>query len=277
MSLNQVLSKGPDLNNSLVGVHLRFRGDPYAVMADVEQMFHNFMFREDHRDYLHLLCTFYGTVTMTWMVHVFGNCPSPSVAIYGLKRAAVEGEREYGSDVREFIERHFYVDDRLKSFASEPQAVDVLRRAQKMLAQSHIHLHKISSNSPEVTNAFLGEYLARGLRGLELGQHSMPMQRTLGLGWNLSTDQFSFQVEIHDKPFTKRDVLPVINSLYDPLGFTAPVSIEGRSILREISRDQQLGCPAATGKTGEVATMERLSKAPGTAQDLLYVYAHLTI
>lgn len=47
--------KFPDLNNSLVGVLLRFRGEPYAVMTDVEQMFHNFMVSEDHRDYLRFL------------------------------------------------------------------------------------------------------------------------------------------------------------------------------------------------------------------------------
>ncbi|KAK0140410.1 hypothetical protein N1851_022619 [Merluccius polli] len=241
VSLNQVLLKGPDLNNSLVGVLLRFRGEPYAVMADVEQMFHNFI-REDHRDYLRFLWfrehDLDGEVDEYRMtVHVFGNCPSPSVAMYGLKRTAVEGEREYGSDVRKFIEHHFYVDDGLKSFASENEAINVLCRAQRMLAQSNIRLHKISSNSPVVTSAFPGEDLATGLQGLELGQHAPPMQRSLGLGWNLSTDQFSFKVEISDKPFTKRGVLSVINSLYDPLGFAVPVSIEGRSILREISED----------------------------------------
>lgn len=134
-------------------------------------------------------------------VHVFGNCPSPSVAIYGLKRSAVEGEREYSSDVRTFIERHFYINGDLKSFASENDAIDILCRAQ-MLVQSNIRLHKISSNSPIVTSAFPGEDLATGLQGLELGQHAPPMQRSLRLGWNLSTDQFSFQVEISDKSFT---------------------------------------------------------------------------
>ncbi|KAM7402818.1 hypothetical protein PAMP_018029 [Pampus punctatissimus] len=211
-------------------------------MADVEQMFHNFMVSEDHRDYLRFLWfrdhDLDGEVEEFRMtVHVFGNCPSPSVAIYGLKRTAVEGESEYGSDVRKFIEHHFYVDDGLKSFASEDEAIDILIRAQKMLAQSNIRLHKISSNSPVVTSAFPGEDLATGLQGLELGQHAPPLQHSLGLGWDLSTDQFSFRVEINDKPFTKRGVLSVINSLYDPLGFAVPVSIEGRSILREISKD----------------------------------------
>lgn len=242
VSLNQVLLKGPDLNNSLVGVLLRFRGEPYGVMADVEQMFHNFVVSEDHRDYLRFLWfrdhDLDGEVEEFRMtVHVFGNCPSPSVAIYGLKRTAVEGESEYRSDVRKFIEHHFYVDDGLKSFASEDEAIDILIRAQKMLAQCNIRLHKISSNSPVVTSAFPGEDLATGLQGLELGQHDPPLQHSLGLGWDLSTDQFSFRVEINDKPFTKRGVLSVINSLYDPLGFAVPVSIEGRSILREISKD----------------------------------------
>lgn len=91
MSLNQVLLKGPDLNNSLVGVLVRFRGKPYAVMADVEQMFHNFMVREDHHDYLRFLWfrdhDLDGEVDeFRITVHVFGNGPSPSVAIYGLKR-----------------------------------------------------------------------------------------------------------------------------------------------------------------------------------------------
>lgn len=242
VSLNDVLLKGPDLNNSLVGVLVRFRSDPYAVMADVEQMFHNFVVREDHRDYLRFLWfknhDLDGEVEDYRMrVHVFGNCPSPSLAIYGLKRTAVEGESEYGSDVRRFIERHFYVDDGLKSFSSPDKAIDVVGRTQKMLAQSNIRLHKIASNSLTITSAFPNEDLATGMQGLELGQTSPPMQRSLGLGWDLPTDLFKFQVTIGEKPYTKRGVLSVINSVYDPLGFAVPVIIEGRTILRDISLD----------------------------------------
>lgn len=50
LSLNQVLLKGPDLNNSLLGVIIHFRSDSYAVMADIEQMFHSFLVKEEHRD-----------------------------------------------------------------------------------------------------------------------------------------------------------------------------------------------------------------------------------
>jgi len=52
ISLNNVLLSGPDLNNSLLGVLLRFRKDLIAIMADIQQMFYGFLVKTDHRDYL---------------------------------------------------------------------------------------------------------------------------------------------------------------------------------------------------------------------------------
>jgi len=40
VSLNQVLMPGPDLNNRLDAVLLRFRKESIALVADVEAMFH---------------------------------------------------------------------------------------------------------------------------------------------------------------------------------------------------------------------------------------------
>lgn len=56
-------------------------------------------------------------------VHVFGHSPSPSMATYGLRRAAAEGEREYSIEPRLFVERNFYVDDGLLSAPSEEEAL----------------------------------------------------------------------------------------------------------------------------------------------------------
>ena len=38
-ALNKHLLQGPDLTNKLVGVLVRFRRDPVAVMVDIESMF----------------------------------------------------------------------------------------------------------------------------------------------------------------------------------------------------------------------------------------------
>ncbi|XP_056014066.1 uncharacterized protein LOC125674154 [Ostrea edulis] len=55
LSLNDVLMKGPDLSNSVLGVLLRFRENAVAITADVEQMFHNFRVDESDRNYLRFL------------------------------------------------------------------------------------------------------------------------------------------------------------------------------------------------------------------------------
>lgn len=52
ISLNDVLCSGPDLTNSLLGVLLRFRQEPVAIVADIEQMFYCFKVNEEHRNYL---------------------------------------------------------------------------------------------------------------------------------------------------------------------------------------------------------------------------------
>ncbi|KAK6316625.1 hypothetical protein J4Q44_G00120250 [Coregonus suidteri] len=61
------------------------------------------------------------------------------------------------------------------------------------------------------------------------------MQRSLGLNWDLRTNTFTFKVDEDEKPFTRRGVLSTVNSLYDPLGFVAPDTIQGKSILRELT------------------------------------------
>ncbi len=84
-SLNSVLLQGPDLMNSLLGVMMRFRMGPVAVMADIQQMFFRFSVEEKHRNFLRFIwfkdndpnseLTEYRMCS-----HVFGNSPSPSIA-----------------------------------------------------------------------------------------------------------------------------------------------------------------------------------------------------
>ncbi|KAI3351360.1 hypothetical protein L3Q82_005904 [Scortum barcoo] len=168
-------------------------------------------------------------------VHVFGNSPSPAVATYGLRRVAEQGEEQYGIDVRHFIERDFYVDDALKSVSTVQQAVLLLKRTKKMLAASNLRLHKIASNKVEVMDAFPVEDRAKDLQDLDLFVDDLPDQRSLEVRWSIMSDCFTFNVPEMERPYTRRGVLSIVNSLFDPLGFLAPVTIQGRLLLRELS------------------------------------------
>lgn len=168
-------------------------------------------------------------------VHVFGNSPSPVVAIYGLRRAALHGEAEFGADAKGFVERNFYVDDGLKSLPSVTEAINLLKATQDMLAISNLRLHKIASNSLAVMQAFPSTDYAKDLKDLNLEIDFPPTQRSLGLSWNLQDDTFTFNVTSSDKPFTHRGILATVNSLFDPLGLMAPIAVQGKLLLRELT------------------------------------------
>ncbi|XP_028822925.1 uncharacterized protein LOC114778148, partial [Denticeps clupeoides] len=243
VSLNDVLLTGPDLNNTLLGVLMRFRKEKVAILADVQQMFHCFIVRPDHRNYLRFLWYNNNDVTKEVIdyrmkVHVFGNSPSPAIAIYGLRRAIREGEREHGSDTVDFVERHFYVDDGLHSLPSDAEAIDLLSRTQSSFAKSNVKLHKFASNSRKVLEAFPQEDRAAVEGNVDLSGEVVPIQRSLGLLWEVTSDTFTFSVAKDLKPFTRRGVLSTINSIFDPMGFLAPVTIQGRALLRELTAEQ---------------------------------------
>lgn len=59
-------------------------------------------------------------------VHVFGNCPSPAVATYGIHRCVAHSD----PDVIDLVSNNFYVDDGLLSCPSEEVAADLMKRTQ---------------------------------------------------------------------------------------------------------------------------------------------------
>ncbi|XP_062596368.1 uncharacterized protein LOC134257792 [Saccostrea cucullata] len=141
VSLNEVLLSGPDLSNSLLGILLRFRREMVAVTADVQHMFHCFLVREDHRNFLRFLWHKDNDldkeiIEYRMRVHVFGNRPSPAVATLGLRKAAEAAEPSYGDHVTNFVKNDFYVDDGLTSCPTSAEAVRILKDTQSALKES---------------------------------------------------------------------------------------------------------------------------------------------
>jgi hypothetical protein len=110
----------------------------------------------------------------------------------------------------------------------------LIERTQSSLAAKGIRLHKISSNALGVMKGLPRDDLSADLKRLDFDLESLPMQRSLGLQWDLNVDCFLFSSQIQGKAVTKRGVLSTIHSVFDPIGFLAPVIINGRLILRNV-------------------------------------------
>ncbi|XP_068213685.1 uncharacterized protein [Palaemon carinicauda] len=187
--LNSVLLTGPNLTNDLLGVLKHFRKEMVAVTADIQHMFHCFLVRKDHRNYLRFLWhkdndIDNGLVEYRMRVHVFGNSTSPAVATLRLRKTAQASGKDFGNRVTQFVSRNLYVDNGLTSSTTKEQAINLIKVTQKALAiYGNLRLHKIALNSEEVMKALPTNDLASNLKDLDLeadskvaptGGHTIP-------------------------------------------------------------------------------------------------------
>ena len=75
------------------------------------------------------------------LVHLFGNVSSPAIATFGMRKAAKDGEEEFGKEAKEFVYNDFYVDDGLPSRPTDQMTIELLKNTQAMLATSRLRLH----------------------------------------------------------------------------------------------------------------------------------------
>ena len=212
-------------------------------MCDLEAMFHQFKVKEEDRDYLRFYWWENGDITKTpvqyrMTVHLFGAASSPGCSNFGLKKTATDNECEFGSDAAEFIRKDFYVDDGLKSVATVSEATSLIENTKSICARGGMRLHKFISNSKEVIAKIATDDRAKGVKDLDLHNDVLPIECALGVQWCVESDTFQFRIVLQDKPLTRRGILSTISSVYNPLGFLAPVILTGRQILQSLCRDK---------------------------------------
>ena len=240
-SLNAELLQGPDLTNTLLGVLLRFRQEPVAVMADIEGMFHQVKIPEDDVDFLRFLWWPGGDTSKPlaeyrMTSHLFGAVSSPSCANFALKRTADDNEGKYDTEVLNTIRRNYYVDDCLKAVRDEKRAICLVKELTAVCATGGFKLTKWASNSRSVLNSVPAEERAKEVKNLDLDTDNLPVERALGMRWDVESDTFFFMITPKQQSLTRRSILSVLNSVYDPLGLLAPVMLTGKAILQELCK-----------------------------------------
>ncbi|XP_077973538.1 uncharacterized protein LOC144428324 [Styela clava] len=239
LSLNDALMSGPDLVNSLVGVLTRFRRKNIAIIADIESMFHQIRVKPEDRAYLRFLWWVDGDLSTQpveheMTVHLFGAPSSPSCAAFCLLQTAKDFGAEYDSKILEIVKRDFYVDDCLSSCKNDNDAVSTVMQLRSLLSKGGFKLTKWMSNSKVVLNSLPESERCKQLRSRVLDDGVS--NRILGVYWNALSDEFGCKIDIPDREFTRRGILSALSSLFDPLGFWAPVTLTAKLLLQDLCR-----------------------------------------
>lgn len=98
-------------------------------------------------------------------------------------------------------------------------------------------VYDYTSSSP-MTELFWKAYhpLNTQLISTTLTLHLLPVERALGIQWDIEYDCFGFSTNLKVEPATHRGILSTVASLYDPLGFVAPFLLKGKRVLQEMCR-----------------------------------------
>ena len=243
-SLNKQLLQGPDLTNRIVGVLSRFRQETVGLTADIQSMFHQVRVEPRDCDALRFLWWPGGDlsaelVEYRMVKHIFGATSSPSVVNFCLKKTAMMEEQQ-NSEVANVIDRNMYVDDLMKSTETVADAISLADKVSNQLNRGGFHLTKWCSNDRRVLAAIPEAERAKTVVNLELEQ--LPTQSALGMKWNIEDDKFVWEISdklmsaTTKKPVTRRSIVSVVYSLFDPLGFIAPFIMKAKLILQMLSR-----------------------------------------
>ena len=131
------------------------------------------------------------------------------------------------------IQNNFYVDDLLKSVKDLDIAKTLVKNAINMCRSGGFNLKKFISSSKELLISIPEDKRRPGFKDLNL-LGGIPVEKALGIQWNILKDYFSFNIRFSRRNLTKRVMLSTISSIYDPLRFTSPFVLEGRQLLQHL-------------------------------------------
>ena len=242
VSLNGMLLQGPDLTNKLVGVLSRFRKEQVAFFGDIEKMFYRVKVPEEQQDYLRFLWWQDGNLDSEireyrMTVHLFGAISSPSCANFALLKTADDNVGKYDPEVTSILKKSFYVDDLLESALNEARAGKMMWETKANCNDGGFNLIQLGSTSREIIDTIPEEDRMKGIKTLDSSTSTLPVERVLGVSWCIENDEFNFRIILKDKPLSRRGILSSVSSIYDPLGFAAPVMLLIKRLLQKLIKD----------------------------------------
>ncbi|XP_055530241.1 uncharacterized protein LOC129721560 isoform X1 [Wyeomyia smithii] len=218
-SLNNILLKGPQIQDDLFILLIRFRKHEVALVGDVEKMYRQILL--DTKDILRLRIflrfTKDGPIDVYELLTVtYGLTPSSFLATRALQQLA-EDEGKEGTKSRSALLKDLYVDDYIGGASTVDEAIELRKDLTSLMAKGGFPIRKWCSNRPEVLSGIPEDQLGTILT-IKFELNPEEKVQTLGITWKPKADQlkFCYQVGAYEGKWTRRRILSIIAKLFDP-------------------------------------------------------------
>ncbi|XP_036334843.1 uncharacterized protein LOC118745501 [Rhagoletis pomonella] len=243
VALNSALLKGPEHAKPLLNILFKFREGAVAVAADIREMFSQVVVKERDQHAQRFLwrdgnsdrpVEHYVMQSM-----VFGAICSPCIAEFVKNKNAEDFRQQYPEAVTAIVEGH-YVNDFVASFKNERDAERICREVVNIHSEGGFQLRSFVSNIKQLQDSLNKEPTTSQSVNLESRAN---YEKVLGMRWNTVTDSFEFQLNFHRvskavlegvRPPTKRELLSILMSVFDPFGILADFLLFAKILVQEV-------------------------------------------
>lgn len=227
-SINDIQMVGPNIQDSLFNILLRFRHYKYVLSGDIEKQYRQILMNETDRDLQVIL----------WREddHLPVRSLTLNTVTYGFASASFLAARclwQLGAEccdpvVRTIIQNDFYCDDLLTGADTESDLLHIQTEVSQTLASGCFNLRKYRSNS----SALLKSDSINKQDNLALSQSC----QTLGLGWSPSQDVLNFSIKLDkaNQIATKRTILSKTFQIFDPLGLLSLTTVKPKILIQKL-------------------------------------------
>lgn len=225
LSLNNCLEKGINMLENIPRLLIQFRRRAIGITADIEKAFLQISIAPDDRKYLKFLWWHNngnksndGNVlkikTYRHRRVVFGVTTSPF-----LLSATINYHLDkYSDPIAKKLKESFYVDNAVTSVDTEEEMNEFIDKSQKMMLDGKFILRGWVTSPSKVDN-------------------NVNNVSVLGIIWDTKKDKLycnmSFLNSMDSTKITKRLILSVAQSIFDPIGFTSPTTIVPKYLLQK--------------------------------------------
>ena len=77
-------------------------------------------------------------------------------------------------------------------------------------------LGKFISNNTMVLKSLQDDQRRKGVKDADLSSGELPVERALGVQWNINEDTFGFKIAAEEKPLTHCGLLSTLSFFYNP-------------------------------------------------------------
>lgn len=220
---------GPNVQDGLFSLIVRFRTHMYAITADIENMYRQVEMHPDDRKFQKILWREnpnQPVKTFTLNTVTSGISSASVLATRPLTQLSRDAEESHplASNV---LREDIYMDDVVTGAETLDNAKLIINELIKVTKKGGMNLRQRSSNEPELIET-LTEKSNNSFLCLNLNETT----KTLCVHWNPRSDSFTFLV--NQSKFSETLTLSLIAQLFDPLGLLGPVILHATTIMQSL-------------------------------------------